>query len=166
MNLTDIMLFGKAIIGDGGSGGSAVSKKKVFYFTGNEEDVTAQYPIDETASIMMGIRLVRLSDEPLTADEMDSTFIMIASSENSGYLWTALEASVANGGIVSDTEGGVPMAAVIINNPAVISILESADIEGFTVPKGVYFNLDMFLRESADGSGKRAYVHMLIACGA
>lgn len=146
------------------NGGSA-SKKKVFYLTGNEEDVTAQYPIDELITMLWGERVVKLSEEPLTADEMNRTFVATSPYEG-GAFWHTGEFSIANGGIIEGFDGGIHMAGVAMNGtPVVISILESVDVEGVTIQKGLYFGLDLFL-EKEGSTGKRIVYHMLIACGA
>ena len=68
MNLTDILLFGKAVLGDGGSadGNSGV---KIAVFNGVKTDDYEQIPIDETTV------LYKISDEVPSADELVGGFV-------------------------------------------------------------------------------------------
>ena len=68
MNLTDILLFGKAVLGDGGSAGGN-SGVKIAVFNSGKIDDYAQIPIDETTV------MYKISDEVPSADELLGGFV-------------------------------------------------------------------------------------------
>ena len=68
MNLTDILLFGKAVLGDGGSAGGN-SGVKIAVFNLVESDTYEQIPIDETTV------MYKISDEVPSADELLGGFV-------------------------------------------------------------------------------------------
>lgn len=98
MNLTDILLFGKAVLGDGGSAGGN-SGVKIAVFNSGKIDDYEQIPIDETTV------LYKLSDELPSTDELLGGFVCAMTDFGCGGVVIPLIGQLAEQHIYAEAVG-------------------------------------------------------------
>ena len=124
MNLTDIMLFGEAIIGGGGSGGG--TSGGVIVYDGNKEyDIpNPEFPIP------------KLSDVVLTESQMENAYIILdALAIGDGKMLQALKPVILKNGLT----------ALVLNEPDDdgfadgFIVISEENSQMFGVPSGTYY---------------------------
>lgn len=126
MNLTDILLFGKAVLGDGGSAGGN-SGVKIAVFNAANSDTYEQIPMDETTV------LYKISDELPSADELVGGFVCAMTAFDCGGVVIPFMGQLAEQHIQDGAAGVLDdMPLMVIVTPEI-----AAEIPGAST--GIYF---------------------------
>ena len=129
MNLTDIMLFGNAIVGGSGGSSSGVSDSAVFLLQGTDDEIIAKYPVDDVASMVLGSTVVKLSDVPFIPKD-DSWFVL------------GVNASGAHSWRLAGYEDA---GYVCIANECILSVYSDYEEDGVKLNKGLYVTLNIMV---------------------